>query len=130
METPTRAKLETSDLRDRALAAARKLHPQATQLNIESTRLMIYRSGLLKGVAGSNHLAYEAIIRGGAEDVIRDRIILAGSDPVGGQHAVGERDQREAQLVDLFTGGVDAPARRVDGRRWFYSKSHDHVLAG
>ncbi len=73
---PTAARMSTSALRERALAAARKQHPQASRLEIESTQLMIYRTGLLKGVDGVSVLAYEAMVRGGAEDVIRDRIIL------------------------------------------------------
>ena len=35
----------------------------------------------------------------------RHRLVVAGRDPIGGQHAVGERDQREAQIVQLVAGG-------------------------
>ncbi|MDP9141655.1 MAG: hypothetical protein M3O62_12785, partial [Pseudomonadota bacterium] len=73
-ELPTRAKLGTAALRERALVAAHKLHPQVSNLEIGATRLMIYRSGLLKGIAGSNHLAYEAMVGNGSD--IRERIIL------------------------------------------------------
>ena len=66
-----------ADLRGRGLAVARKLYPDATDLHIESTRLMYYRSGLLKGVATqSNHLAYEVMVKGGRNDQIRERVIL------------------------------------------------------
>lgn len=65
-----------ADLRERALAAGRKLHPGQT-LQIESTRLMFFRSGLLKGVDNQkNHLAYEVILNNGGNRQIRERIIL------------------------------------------------------
>lgn len=109
---PTKAKLGTGALRDRALAAARKLHPQASQLKIESTRLMIYRSGLLKGVAGRNHLAYEAMIRGGAQDIIRDRIILdANSGAV-----LNRIDEIHSQLNrEIYTPNINVPPLLTEG---------------
>lgn len=73
---PTTPAMSVAALRERAVAAARKAHPQAAALNIESTRLMVYRSGLLKGVAGENHLAYEAFVRGAPGEAIRERVIL------------------------------------------------------
>lgn len=65
-------------LRERGLVAARKLHPKAGNLSIESTRLMYYRTGLLKGVSNqSNFLAYEVMVKGGSEALpVRERIIL------------------------------------------------------
>jgi bacillolysin len=62
-------------LRSRALAAARKIHP-AAKLAVESSRLMIYRTGLLKGVEGQNYLAYEVMVKGAASDAIRERVIV------------------------------------------------------
>lgn len=64
-------------LRDRGLVAARKLHPTVSNLSIESTRLMVYRSGLLKGVEGRNFLAYEVVVKGGTAGFpVREHIIL------------------------------------------------------
>lgn len=65
-----------ADLRERAFAAGRKLHP-GVSLEIESSRLMFFRSGLLKGVDNQkNHLAYEVILNNGGNRQIRERIIL------------------------------------------------------
>ncbi|MDO9452847.1 MAG: M4 family metallopeptidase [Stagnimonas sp.] len=65
-------------LRERGLVAAHKLHPQVGNLAIESTRLMYYRTGLLKGVSNqSNFLAYEVMVKGGSPAFpVRERIIL------------------------------------------------------
>ena len=70
-------KQDISTLRERALVAARKLHPKVENLSIESTRLMFYRTGLLKSVEGQNYLAYEVVVKGGnAALPVRERIIL------------------------------------------------------
>jgi bacillolysin len=107
---PTRAKLGTTALRERALAAARKLHPQTPDLAIGATRLMIYRSGLLKGIAGSNHLAYEAMVGNGSD--IRERIILdANSGAVLNRineiHGVLNRE--------IYTPNADVPPLLTEG---------------
>jgi Zn-dependent metalloprotease len=68
--------LPTAALQARGLAAATKLHPKQP-LSIESGRLMVYRSGLLKGVeTQKNYLAYEVMVRGEPGAGIRERIIL------------------------------------------------------
>ncbi|MDP3857230.1 MAG: M4 family metallopeptidase [Stagnimonas sp.] len=69
---------EITYLRERGLVAARKLHPAVRNLAIESTRLMYYRTGLLKGVSNQgNFLAYEVMVKGGSEAFpVRERIIL------------------------------------------------------
>ena len=69
---------EISFLRERGLLAAHKLHPKVENLKIESTRLMYYRTGLLKGVSNqSNFLAYEVMVKGGSDAFpVRERIIL------------------------------------------------------
>lgn len=66
-----------AELRERAFAAGRKLHPQQT-LTVASSRMMFYRSGLLKGVeTQKNHLAYEVMLQGGTPaKPIRERLIL------------------------------------------------------
>ena len=73
---PSTARLSPAQLRERAMAAARKLHPDAVGLNIESNRLLVYRSGLLKGVEGKRFLAWEAIVTGAPGQAIRDRIFI------------------------------------------------------
>jgi bacillolysin len=67
--------MSVADLRSRAMAAAHKLHPKA-KLAVESSRLMIYRSGLLKGVEGKNFLAYEVMVKGAAGPGLRERLIM------------------------------------------------------
>lgn len=68
---------DVSFLRERALVAAQKLYPTAGNLAVESTRLMFYRTGLLKGVEGRDYLAYEVMVKGGtAAKPVRERIIL------------------------------------------------------
>lgn len=71
----TTPKLSVAALRERGLAAARKLHPDAA-LSVESSRLMIYRDGLLQGVPGRNHLAYEVMVKGEPGAAIRERVIV------------------------------------------------------
>jgi len=67
----------TGFLRERALVAARKLHPGVANLAVERTRLMYYRTGLLKGVEGRSFLAYEAVVSGGTLAYpVRERVIL------------------------------------------------------
>lgn len=73
---PSAARLTPVQLRDRVMAAARKLHPDASGLVVESSRLVVYRSGLLKGVEGKSFLAWEAIVKGQPGQAIRDRIFL------------------------------------------------------
>ena len=68
---------DISFLRERALVAARKLHRSVDNLSVESTRLMFYRSGLLKSVEGRDYLAYEVMVKGGnAAFPVRERLIL------------------------------------------------------
>lgn len=73
---PSAARLTPVQLRDRVMAAARKLHPDASGLVVESSRLVVYRSGLLKGVEGKSFLAWGAIVKGQPGQAIRDRIFL------------------------------------------------------
>ena len=68
-------KMSVANLRARAIAAAHKLHPKAV-LSVESSRLMVYRSGLLKGVEGKNFLAYEVMVKGTPGSAIRERMIM------------------------------------------------------
>lgn len=73
---PMAPALSVAELRKRGLALGQKFYPD-TALAIESTRLMYYRSGLLKGVdAQQSHLAYEVMVRGAVNDQVRHRVIL------------------------------------------------------
>lgn len=75
---PATPKKDIGYLRERGLIAAHKLHPKVQNLAIESTRLMYYRTGLIKGVSNQgNFLAYEVMVKGGSEAFpVRERIIL------------------------------------------------------
>ncbi|WP_428313175.1 M4 family metallopeptidase [Hydrocarboniphaga sp.] len=68
-------KMSVADLRARAVTAASKLHPKAV-LKVESSRLMVYASGLLRGVEGKNFLAYEVVVKGTPGTPVRERMIL------------------------------------------------------
>jgi bacillolysin len=68
-------KMSVADLRARAITAASKLHPK-TVLSVESSRLMVYASGLLRGVKGKNFLAYEVVVKGTPGTAVRERMIL------------------------------------------------------
>jgi|GEM_PF-6294919 len=72
----TSTKRSDKDLNAIAMVAAHKLHPDALGLSIESSRALIYRSGLLKSVTGKNYLAREVLVKGFAGEGIRERIIL------------------------------------------------------
>lgn len=72
----TTPKMSIGDLRQRAMAAGAKMYP-GKALKLESSRLMFYRTGLLKGVPGESYLAYEVILTGGTLAYpIKDRLIL------------------------------------------------------
>ena len=107
----TTPQMSVASLRDRALAAARKLHPDA-DLAVESSRLMIYRSGLLKGVEGKDFLAYEVIVRGAAGAAVRERVILNANtgavlNRINEIHAVLNRA--------IYTPTMDVPPLLTEG---------------
>ncbi len=113
----TAPKMDIAVLRERALAAGRKLHGKT--LEIESTRLMFYRSGLLKGVATqNNHLAYEVMLKGAPGEAIRERIILDANtghvvNRIDEIHSVLNREiYTPDQTVDptITEGSANAPA--------------------
>jgi len=101
-------------LRERGLVAAHKLHPEARDLQIESTRLMFYRTGLLKGVESQhNYLAYEVMVKGGsAAQPIRERLILNANtgnvlNRINEIHSVLNRA--------IYTPNQDVPAVITEG---------------
>ncbi|NKF24485.1 M4 family metallopeptidase [Solimonas marina] len=107
----TEAKMPVAALRARGLAAARKLHPDA-QLSVESSRLMIYRTGLLKGLAGKNFLAYEVMVKGAAGEGVRERLILNANsggllNRINEIHSVLNRE--------IYTPTMDAPPVLTEG---------------
>jgi len=101
-------------LRERGLVAAQKSHPGVEGLQIESTRLMFYRSGLLKGVdTQTNHLAYEVMVRGGTPSYpVRERIILDANtgavlNRINEIHTVLNRE--------IYTPSIDVPPVLTEG---------------
>lgn len=100
-------------LRERAFAATRKMHPDVRNLSVESSRLMFYRTGLLKGVEGSNFLAYEVMVKGGSVAYpVRERIILNANtggllNRINEIHSVLNRA--------IFTPNQDVPAVITEG---------------
>jgi Zn-dependent metalloprotease len=70
-------------LRERAFMAAGKLHPKVprSDLRIESSRLVIYNTGLLQSLKGGNRLAYDVVVKGalGGEPVREQLFIDANS---------------------------------------------------
>ncbi|WP_159431045.1 M4 family metallopeptidase [Fontimonas thermophila] len=98
-------------LRERALAAVRKQHPRTGAFEFERTRLMIYRSGLLKGVPGTNHLAYEALIRvPGAP--IRERVII---DAHTGALLTRINEIHSILNREIYTPTMDVPPLLTEG---------------
>lgn len=97
-------------LRGSALSLVQKQYPEA-ELNLESSRLMYYREGLLRGVEGTNHLALEAIVRNTKGD-IRERVILdanngASLNQINEIHTVMNRE--------IYTPTMDFPAIYTEG---------------
>ena len=56
-------------------------------------------------VAAREELDGEIERRQQALERLGDGVVVARGDPIGGQHAVGERHQREVQVGDLVGGG-------------------------
>ena len=100
-----------TELRERALAAGRKLHGKT--LAIESSRMMFYRSGLLKGVeAQKNHLAYEVMLKGDANESIRERMILDANSG----YLINRIDEIQTVLNrEIHTPTIDAPPSLTEG---------------
>lgn len=108
--TPSKS---VAELRGRALAAGAKLHPGKT-LQIESTRLMFFRSGLLKGVeTQKNHLAYEVMLKGGTPAYpIRERIMV---DAHSGYIINRINEIQSALNREIYTPNQDVPPVMPEG---------------
>ena len=100
-------------LRERALVAAHKLHPTVGNLSVDTTRLMFYRTGLLKSVEGHDYLAYEVVVKGGnAAFPVRERIILNANtgnvlNRINGIHSLLNRE--------IYTPNQDVPPVLTEG---------------
>ncbi len=71
---PTTPVADLAKLRTAALLAVQKSNPGKV-LAVESSQLMVYRSGLLELHDGKNYLAYEVLVRSNTGDV-RERVLL------------------------------------------------------
>jgi Zn-dependent metalloprotease/PKD repeat protein len=106
---------DTALLNQRAIAAATKLHPgKASSLAIESTRLMIYNTGILQSLKGSNRLAYEVMVSNGPSGGIRERMILDANNGlllnrINEIHSILNRKIYTPVLVNPATGTESTP---------------------
>jgi Zn-dependent metalloprotease len=94
---PTRTPQEAAAA---ALAKVAGDKPQAVGVTARSTRLLVFREGLVKGVPGPNRLAYEVEVGNGGD--VREFVYI---------------DARNGKWVDQYTGIHDALNRRAyDGQ--------------
>jgi trimeric autotransporter adhesin len=80
----TNPRLTAGQAKARAIAAVKAEPPTAStdaatglkagKLRAESTRLLVYRTGLIKGEAGTNELAYQVVVTNGAN--VRDAVFV------------------------------------------------------
>ena len=91
--------------------------PSAEGVTVRNTRLVVYRTGLLQGVAGEDHLAYEVEVGNGAD--VREFVFV---------------DAHTGKNVDQITGIQDAPQpprlRRAEPARRPAQLSRRPVLGG
>ena len=83
IDLSTDARLSIGEARARAIAAVKADPPTAStgaaaknagKLRAESARLLVYRTGLVKGEAGTNELVYHVVVTNGAN--IRDSVFI------------------------------------------------------
>ena len=79
-----------------ALAKVKGDWPQASGLTAKSSKLYVYRAGLVQGVAGLNHLAWEIEVSNSVD--IREFVYI---------------DAHSTKFIDQLTGIYDALDRRV-----------------
>jgi len=102
-----------TELRERAFAAGRKLHGDQA-LTVQSSRMLFYRSGLLKGVeTQKNHLAYEVMLKGGTPAYpIRERIIVDANSG----YIVNRINEIQTVLNrEIYTPNQDVPPVLTEG---------------
>ena len=90
--TPTRSAEEAG----RAALLRVSGQGKGTGLAVRGTRLYVYRAGLVKGVPGSNHLAWQVEVGNGGD--VREFVFV---------------DAHTGKLVEQFTGVYDALDRRA-----------------
>ena len=89
--------VDTTPHTSRAEAGAVALKQVAgSGVTVRGARLMVYREGLLKGVPGANHLAYEVEVGNGAN--VREFVYV---------------DAHNGEKIDQITGIADAMTRRA-----------------
>ena len=83
-----------------ALAAVREEYSSSAPLNVGTTKLYIYRTGLVQGVDGNNYLAWEVEVGNGAD--VRELVYV---------------DAHSGKVVDRLPGIIDGMTRRAyDGQ--------------
>ncbi len=90
--TPSRSAEEAAATALRHVKAGR----DAADLNARSSRLLVFREGLAKGVPGDNHLAYEVEVGNGAD--VREFVYV---------------DAHSGKFIDQITGTPDGLYRRA-----------------
>ena len=107
---PTSATVSAEVQRAAALRQVAKSAPEA-ELSIESERLMVYRSGVLRGVEGRNYLAREIMVRSARGDV-RERLIF---DAVDGGLINRINQIHEVKNREIYTPNQDVPPVITEG---------------
>lgn len=107
---PTQAAVDASVQRAAALRQVAKSAPEA-ELSIESERLVVYRSGVLKRVEGRNYLAREIIVRSARGDV-RERLFF---DAVDGGLINRINQIHSIKNREIYTPNQDVPPVITEG---------------
>jgi Zn-dependent metalloprotease len=94
LETAPTEDLETA--KAIAIAAVSTENQNATGLNANDVTLLVYRSGIVQGVSGENHLAWQFTI--GNDSTIREFVFV---------------DAHSGKIIDQFSGKYDALNRRI-----------------
>ena len=97
--TPRRSQVEAGQTA-LALVAAGRDAASVKGLSVKDSRLVVYRTGLIQGVAGTDHLTYEVEVTNGGN--VREFVFV---------------DAHTGKMVDQITGVYDALNRRAfDGQ--------------
>lgn len=110
LSLPSQPKVSAAVQRAAALRQVAKSAPDA-DLAIESERLMVYRSGVLKRVEGQNYLAREIIVRSARGDV-RERLIF---DAVNGGLINRINEIHSVKNREIYTPNQDVPPIITEG---------------
>ena len=104
VDVATRPTITAGDADQAAMARVGQQLPSAfkdTELKAQSTKLVVYRTGLTNAAAGDNYLAYEVQITGGGH--VREFVYVdAGTgkivDQISGIHGLKQRRVHEARI--------------------------------